>query len=59
VRVGLLTGTRSKSLNKKQGPGIFFTPKLDFFVTCNSMKNFKTLGKPLLGENYVAEKEEE
>ena len=34
-------------------PKIFFHPKSYFFVTLNSVQNFKTVAHPLLGEKFV------
>ena len=35
-------------------PQFFFSPQiLFFFVTINSMQNFKTVAQPLLGEKFV------
>mgnify|MGYP006863868579 CR=1 FL=1 len=34
-------------------PNFFFTPNLIFFVTLNSVQNFKTVAHPLLGEKFV------
>ena len=54
-----------ESPNTKKGPPrgpwgyhIFVYPNLIFFVTSNSVQNFITLGQPLLGEKYVAQKKE-
>ena len=60
---GLFMRTRGKTLKRtSQGargvPNFFFKPNLILFVTYNSVHNFITLGQPLLGEKYVAEKKE-
>ena len=34
-------------------PKFFFTPNLIFFVTLNSVQNFKTVAHTLLGEKFV------
>ena len=34
-------------------PKFFFTLNLIFFVTINSVQNFKTVAQPLLGEKFV------
>ena len=34
-------------------PIFFLTPNLIFFVTINSVQNFKTVAQPLLGEKFV------
>ena len=34
-------------------PKLYFTPNLIFFVTINSVQNFKTVAQPLLGEKFV------
>jgi hypothetical protein len=44
-------------LGIRGGPEFFVYPNSYFFVTKNSVQNFKTLGQPLLGEKNVAQKE--
>ena len=34
-------------------PKFFFTPNLIYFVTINSVQNFKTVAQLLLGEKFV------
>ena len=34
-------------------PQLFFHPKSYFFVTFNSVQNFKTIAQTLLGEKFV------
>ena len=34
-------------------PNFFSTPNLIYFVTINSVQNFKTVAQPLLGEKFV------
>ena len=34
-------------------PNFFSTPNLIFFVTINSVQNFKTVAQPLLREKFV------
>ena len=59
VRVRLLTRKVGKNLKIQPPrglggtPNFFFTPNLIFFVTLNSVQNFKTVAHTLLGEKFV------
>ena len=49
-------GKKPKNSTPKGAGGLlqfFFTPNLIFFVTFNSLQNFKTVAQPLLGEKFV------